>query len=184
MNNPSKSGLQPVKKQLAYRLFYPQVPTVLCAKHGRTVAAMPANSCVPLSDSPALIGVAVRIGSNTEKVLTRTLSFSLSWLDYSERSRKMIADLSSKGRQGTDKLKASGIQYESIGGVPVLKEAKAFIVCRKMSAEQYGDHVLFVGIIQAVRASSDFTEDEYWRFETYKPMLYLGSNRKQPFATL
>ncbi|MDG6996574.1 MAG: flavin reductase family protein, partial [Nitrososphaerota archaeon] len=183
-SNLPRSALQLVKKQVAYRLFYPQVPVILCAKHGRSVAAMPANSCMPLSDSPTLVGVSVRNGSKTEKVLSKAPSFSLCWLGYSVESERIVNDLSSKAGSEADKLKTFGIPYKTIGGVPVLDDSEAFIVCRKMSSEEIGDHTLFVGIIQTARASSDFSEDEYWRFNSYKPMLYLGSNKKHLFATL
>ena len=183
MNNLPEGALRFVKKQLAYRLFYPQVPVIVCAKYGRSIAAMPAVSCISLSDSPTLLGVSVKIGTKTEKVLSRAQSFSLCWLDYSKKTEKVVSDLSAKAPSGLDKLHALGIQYNTIGGVPVLKDSIAFIVCRKTSAEEHGDHILFVGIIMTARASGDFADEEYWKFDKYKPILYLGSNKKKPFRS-
>lgn len=184
MTNSSRNDLRLVKKQLAYRLLYPQVPAVLCSRNGKTIAAMPAVSCISLSNSPALIGAAVKIGSNTERTVSKSSNFSLCWLGYSSKSQKIIADLSSKGKQGSDKLMEFGIRYESTRGVPVLDASKAYVVCRKVSSERFGDHMFFVGMILEVKASKDFTDQEYWKFETYKPILYLGSNRKQAFMTI
>ena len=181
MSTSSRFSISP---EICYRLFYPQVPAILCAKHEEAVSAMPANSCISLSHSPALVGVSVRTGSKTEKVLSNAREFSLCWLNYSEKSKKEIIKLSSKAPDGSDKLKRLKIGYKIIGGVPVLLGSEAFLLCRKVSSKRFGDHVLFVGKVKIARASRDFTTNLYWSFEKYKPLLYLGSNKEKPFSTL
>ncbi len=173
-----------VSPEICYRLFYPQVPAILCAKREKSVAAMPATSCISISNSPAHVGVSVRAGSKTEKVLSNSSEFSLCWLNYSEKSKKVITKLSSESPASSNKLKTLGISYRIIGGVPVLPESEAFVLCQKISSERLGDHVLFVGKVTLANASRDFTANLYWNFEEYKPLLYLGSNKEQPFSTL
>lgn len=181
MITSSKLSISP---KICYRLFYPQVPLILCARHGKAVAAMPANSCISLSNSPALVGVSVRMGSKTEKILSNARQFSLNWLNYSERSKKTIIKLSSKAPVGSDKLKELEIGYRIFSGVPMLLQSEAFLVCRKTAAIKSGDHILFVGKVRSAEASKDFTEDSYWRFDKYSPVLYLGSIKERPFVTL
>lgn len=173
-----------IPPSVSYRLFYPQVPSVLCAKQGRDLAAMPANSCMPISNSPAMIGVSVRTGSKTEEVLSRAKNFSLSWLGYSKESIESITKLADKVLDSPDKLKTCGISYLMVSQIPVLAEAVAFVICRIASSYRFGDHVLFVGRIRSAKATKDFTNEMYWRFEKYRPILYLGSNRKNRFTTL
>lgn len=169
---------------ISYRLFYPQVPAIVCAKYRNEIAAMPANSCISLSNSPALVGVAVRSESKTARLLSSSKNFSLSWLTYSKKAEKYVDQLSSKSPPEPNKLTALGIPYKTVEGVPVITEAIAFLICHKYSVKRYGDHTLFVGRVKSAKSSRDFSKDNYWRFKEYKPMLYLGSNKKDPFTTL
>jgi flavin reductase (DIM6/NTAB) family NADH-FMN oxidoreductase RutF len=83
-----------------------------------------------------------------------------------------------------DKLKEHNIQYQIIRGVPILKDVCAFAVCRVQNRIATGDHDLFIASVTYSRAIHDFTADEYWRFEDYKPILYVGSIRPNPLITL
>lgn len=96
----------------------------------------------------------------------------------------MIAQLSSIAAKSDDKLAAFGIDYRLLRGAPVLRDSAAFLVCNKRSVMRLGDHDLFIGEVKVARASEDFVAEEYWRFKEYKPILYLGSNRSNPFATI
>ena len=126
-----------------------------------------------------MIAVSVRKGSKTNAVLKKAKNFSINWLDL--RNRKIVAQLSS-GNRSPDKLKALNIPYLIVFGAPVLNASVAYAICKKESEFEAGDHDLFVGRLLGAMASLDF--DENWRFEDYKPVLYLGSNFRNPFATL
>lgn len=164
--------------ELSYRLFYPQVPSILCVKK-RSVAAMPAVSAVSVSDSPARIGVSVNKASNTRRVLRQARSFSLSWIPYNKRS---IVSKLSKSSSNNDKLRALGIKYRMIMGAPVLDEACAYVILEKQKVIDVGDHDFFIGRVLGAMASLDF--DEYWKFKDYSPILYLGSRHKKSFKTI
>jgi len=163
----------------AYRLFYPQVPVILSAKYRSLAAAMPANSCMSVSDEPAMIGVSVRRESKTNAVLKKAKNFSINWLNLSDK--KIVSQLSSTNKS-QNKLKALNIPYSLVFAAPVLKVSAAYIICQKESVFEVGDHDLFVGRLLGAMASLDF--DESWKFEDYKPVLYLGSNFRNPFSTL
>jgi flavin reductase (DIM6/NTAB) family NADH-FMN oxidoreductase RutF len=180
--------LQEVDGSVLYRLFNPQVPVVVCSKHREEVAAMPANSCVSISDSPSMVALAIRIGSRTNRVVSRSRSFSISWVNYTaDKSRDIILKLSGgvpRKEEEPDKLKALGIPYALVRGIPVPSGAQAFALCEVERKERTGDHDLFVARSRLVRASRDFTRDQYWRFRSYRPALYLGSIRSKPMVTL
>ncbi len=126
-----------------------------------------------------MIAVSVRKGSKTNGVLKKAKNFSINWLNL--RNRKIVAQLSSENKS-QDKLKALDIPYLLVFGSPVLNVSVAYVICKKESEFETGDHALFIGRLIGAMASLDF--DENWKFEDYKPALYLGSNFRNPFSTL
>jgi flavin reductase (DIM6/NTAB) family NADH-FMN oxidoreductase RutF len=132
-----------------------------------------------VSNTPPLIGVSVRTGSKTDAVLKNSKNFSVNWLGYSERK---YIDLLAKGGDSPDKLTSNKIPFDEIMDAPVLKKSAAYAICQKESVHQIGDHELFVGLVIGSMASLDF--DENWKFNGYRPILYLGSESRKPYATL
>jgi flavin reductase (DIM6/NTAB) family NADH-FMN oxidoreductase RutF len=182
------NDLERVKPTIVYRLFNPQVPVIICSKSKKDVAAMPANSCSPVSDSPPLISIALKKGIRTNKIIRSSLLFSINWVNFNpESSRRIILDLaktSESEKRSSDKLMENKIPYVIVKGAPVLKRACAFAICRVQKRLTTGDHDLFIGRVSIARAIQDFTKDEYWRFEDYKPVLYIGSIRPYPLMTI
>lgn len=173
-----------ITQPIVYRLFNPQVPAILCSKKGAEVAAMPANSCSSLSDSPPMVSVALKKGLRTNRIVRLSSLFSISWLSFdAPSSRKIVMDLA-KPTDSRDKLKENGVPYFLVRGTPVPREACAYAVCKVTRRLSAGDHDLFLATVIEARAISDFIEDGYWRFETYKPILYLGSVKSDPLTTI
>ena len=140
---------------------------------------MPANSCMPISDDPPLLAVSVRRGSKTNRVLKRSKTFSVNWIGFSDR--KLIT-LLSESSKFPDKLKALKIPYQEIMSTPVISMAQAYAICERKSVQEAGDHDLTIGGLVGSMASIDF--DENWKFEDYRPILYLGSNFRDPYTTI
>ncbi len=161
-----------MRPDLVYRLFYPQVPAILCSKAIR-VAAMPVVSAMPVSHDPLIIAVSVKRGNATNEVMRKSKTFSLNWIDF--RKRRLVARLAEAGRS-KDKLKAYNIPYYTVLNSPVLKDALAFAILKKERVIRIGDHDLFFGLVIGAMASLDF--DLYWKFKKYSPILYLGSRGK------
>lgn len=169
-----------LKPELVYRLFYPQVPTILCAK-SKLVSAMPVASAIQVSNFPSRIAVSIRKSLNTSSVLRKADSFSLNWLDYKDRN--LIRELSTfRAKKNRDKLQSLKIPYRMVLGAPVLDNSLAYVILEKERMIDVGDHNLFIGHVVGAMASLDF--DEYWKFKKYKPVLYLGSPHKRTFSTL
>lgn len=186
-NLPKAKQLGSVEPSTVYRLFNPQVPVVICSRSGKDVAAMPANSCSSSSDSPPMITVSLRRGTSTNKVLQRSSIFSINWLNFQPKnSRSIILKLSqpSKDSHDPDKLHFYKIPYTLIRKTPVLSQACAYALCRVVKQVRTGDHDLFIAKVVKALALRDFTADGYWRFEDYKPILYVGSIRDDPLLTI
>ncbi len=168
-----------VRPEHVYRLFYPSVPSILCAKW-KAVSAMPVSSAVAVSDSPARIAVAVKKGLGTDLIMRRAPAFSLNWLDSQKRG--LVTRLSRGKIRSKDKLGSLKISYMILMKTPVLEDSLAYVILEKEKTLDVGDHHLFIGRVIGAMASLDF--DQYWKFREYRPILYLGSGNKKTFATL
>lgn len=174
MEADDSDKLKDVPPSKAHRLFYPGVPVVLCAKAEARVSAMPVVSCLALSESPPMVGVACNPTSFTYWLLRKSGTFSLCWLDR-RWARGMEYLASKSGRGGSaDKVHEAGLRHKKgrVLNVPVLSESEAAMECTVASTLGFGDHILVVGRVESAYASSDFRD--YWRFRTYEPILYTG----------
>jgi flavin reductase ActVB len=157
-----------------YRILYPAVPAVLAvyAEGGRTFA-MPAVSITSLSGSPPLLGVSIAPNHATHSAIVRTRRFSVSWFDkrYSLALEKLGT---TSALEVDDKLASVGLHHTPDGrsSVPVIEEADAHLECVLVARRRTGDHDLLISRVDRARVSEDF--GEYWRFESYKPILYAG----------
>jgi len=193
-SDPRKLGRFAYLKEIApattYRLFNPRVPVIICSKSGSKVAAMPANSCSSVSDSPPIISIAIRKGIRTNKIVRSSSHFSINWLSFEpESSRTIVLDLgkpsnSRKDAGLEDKLKEFGVAYSLVSNIPVLRMACAFALCKVKRWISTGDHDLFIASVMSAKASPDFTADGYWKLRDYKPILYVGSIRSNPLITI
>jgi flavin reductase (DIM6/NTAB) family NADH-FMN oxidoreductase RutF len=146
---------------------------VLAARWGKTVAAMPVVSYAALSEDPPLFGVACAKDSFTLRTSKAARAFSVSLLG--EEHVDALTHLAShKGKDGADKLDAAGLRHRRGAklGAPVILGSAATLECSLVRTLRIGDHVLLVGRIESAFADSDFRD--YWRFASYRPMLYAG----------
>jgi len=155
--------------------------------YGKHVAAMTANSVMSVSDSPPKVSVAISAKSRTCSIIRGSRRFSINWLSYDASSRRAVIELSKPFRESSehyDKLKYCKIPYRLVSETPVLKQAEAFAICSVTWIRRTGDHFLIVAGVTQASATADFINEGYWMFKDYEPILYLGSNRKEPLTTL
>ena len=158
---------------LIHRLFYPAVPSLMCASEGSNVSAMPVVSYLSISTTPPMLGVACSRDSFTARLASSSRAFSLCFLD--RRFVRMVSLLAARsGRGAGDKLAAVGLRHKRGKKVsaPVVLESVAVLECSVQSRRRLGDHYLLVGRVEAAYASSDFRG--YWKFKEYDPILYTG----------
>jgi len=162
-----------VDPSLIHRLFYPQVPLVMAAMHGRRVSAMPVVSYASVSDRPPMVVVACNPEGFTCKLAQRAGSFSLSLLDRGHVGAfARLATVS--GTKVKDKLSDAGLEYSPGTSlkVPVIKEALSTLECSLKSKKKTGDHLLLVANVEAAYSTDAFTD--FWDYSRYKPLLYTG----------
>lgn len=165
--------MKAVDPSLAHRLFYPDVPAVLAASHRESVSGMPVVSFMSLSEQPPIVGVSCAAKSFTLKLAIASGAFTLCILD--RKHVRSIAYLAShSGKEGSDKLKASGLRHRWGRRVhaPVISDSVAVLECAPVGRSTIGDHTLLLGFVAAAFASADF--QDYWRFKSYRPLLYAG----------
>jgi flavin reductase (DIM6/NTAB) family NADH-FMN oxidoreductase RutF len=163
--------MSPVEPSRVYRLLYPAVPAIISCSDGGTIYAMPVVSIMSLSEDPPLIGVSSSPKHSTHGAIVRAGCFSLSWVDASlVRSLEVLGTTGSSG----DKLRSAGLSHTrgKTLDVPLVEGAAASLECSLHARHVFGDHELLVGEVRDARASEDF--QEYWRFQTYDPVLYTG----------
>ncbi|MDG6954550.1 MAG: flavin reductase family protein [Nitrososphaerota archaeon] len=162
-----------VDPSLIHRLFYPQVPLVMAARHGGRVSAMPVVSYLVASENPPMVGVACAPKGFTCRLALKAGSFSLSVLDRSRRDAVSRLATTS-GAEVEDKLSEVGLKYEAGKRVnaPVLRDALATLECTLKSSKRAGDHLLLLGSVESASASDAFTDR--WDYARYRPILYTG----------
>jgi flavin reductase (DIM6/NTAB) family NADH-FMN oxidoreductase RutF len=165
--------MSPVDLSKLYRLLYPAVPAIISCSDRSLVYAMPVVSVVSLSNSPPLIGVSSSPEHSTHKAIINARCFSLSWVDAS--LVRAVEVLGTTAHSTVDKLQAAGLKHRrgSALDVPIIEGSVASLECSLYARQTLGDHELLVGRVLEARASEDF--QEYWKFQTYSPILYAGT---------
>jgi len=152
---------------------------VVAAKSGNLVAAMPANSCMPVSHDPPLFAVSIKTTAKTARVINESQKFSVNWIGFSERK---IINLMTQSNDSPDKLASLQIPYFQVFDTPVLSRAVGYAVCEAISTQPTGDHELIIAKVLGAMATLDF--DQNWKFEEYQPILYLGSSFRNPYGRM
>lgn len=162
---------------MIYRLFYPVVPVLVVAKHGSQVSGLTAIWYCPLSFNPPTIGVSLSPNHQTYKLLTRSRRFSLCWLDVKHsKSLDFVGRISAS--QVKNKIVAAGLSVIAgkEGRTPMVREAVAVLDCRLKKKIRFGTHDLLVGFVASAYSSRDF--QEYWKYKSYHPAIYTGTDVK------
>jgi flavin reductase (DIM6/NTAB) family NADH-FMN oxidoreductase RutF len=170
--------MRKVELSKVYRLLYPAVPAVVAALDAGETFAMPVVSMISLSNDPPLVGISSSKSHTTYKAILRARRFSVAWLDAEHRPAVEYLG-STSASTVRDKLLASGLHFSAKGSppVPIIKEARATLVCSVKELRRYGDHELIVGHVLHAEADRDF--GEYWNFNEYDPILYTGLGRPE-----
>jgi len=181
--------LREVNPGLFHYVIYPATVPIIAAKLGGEVGAMPAVWTTAISMSPPLLFTALAPERRTYRLVRESGYFTVNFLDFSRvESLALAGDVSARFAPG--KLERAGIRLVEARKVPsvAVEGAVAVIECSLHAVlDVGGDHDIFIGRVEAVYVSDDFT-DGGWRLETYKPILYVGRTRrpgpvKRRFAT-
>jgi flavin reductase (DIM6/NTAB) family NADH-FMN oxidoreductase RutF len=150
------------ERQEALKTFmrkYPQAVTVLTTKIEGTYHGMTIGSLTSVSLDPPLILVAIDRSSRLYGQLQRLDFFAIHLLSseqvwLSERFAGRVPGLADK---------FGGLEVEEgPGGVPIIKDCNAHLVCRLYKIYDAGDHVLVLGEVIYSAVKGDF-----------RPLIYL-----------
>jgi 3-hydroxy-9,10-secoandrosta-1,3,5(10)-triene-9,17-dione monooxygenase reductase component len=103
-----------------------------------------ANSFNSLSLEPPLVLWSLRAGSPSLPAFEAATRFAVNVLAESQ------LDLSRRFASPLDDKFAEGQWAPGAGGVPVLAGCAAVLECRRLSQQRVGDHVLFIGQVDAL----------------------------------
>jgi len=165
--------MNPVEPSKVYRLLYPQVPAIVSCNRNGVVFAMPVVSIISMSNDPPLVGVAISPSHATHGAISAPRCFSVCWLDASHL--RAVEILGSTPPTTSDKLKSAGLRHHPGRelGAPIIQGSVAALECSLHSRQAFGDHDLLVGNVRDAQANDDFRG--YWRFRSYSPILYVGT---------
>lgn len=108
---------------------------------------MTANLVIQVAVEPKLVGVAVDATAVTAGLITAGRAFSVNLLPRTERNlvRRFVKPVTDVRVEDGAVVAMAGQPVLLAGGVPVLRDALAALVCQVRHRLDLGSHVLFVG---------------------------------------
>ena len=117
------------------------VYVVSTVDHGRPTGCI-ANSIMQITSSPATIAVSINHDNYTNRCIEASGMFAFSIL--SETSDPGL--IGTFGFQcGKDVNKFDGIAYETVEGMPVVKDSCGYVVCKVIDRMETATHTVFLG---------------------------------------
>jgi len=121
--------------------------TIITLENGGMVHGMTANAFASVSLEPPLVLVCVDQSTATHELLTEKQRFGINVLAVDQESiSRYYAD---PDRLHIDAEEKAGARFERTRhGTPVLCGALAYLECRLHSAQEAGDHTIFVATVE------------------------------------
>ena len=117
-----------------------------------------ANSIMQITSSPATIAASINHDNYTNGCIEKSGVFSFSILAENSPS----ALIGTFGFQsGKDADKFSGVDYEMISGVPVVKNTCGYVVCKVIDKMETATHTVFLGEVIAAEVYDSLPEMTY-----------------------
>jgi flavin reductase (DIM6/NTAB) family NADH-FMN oxidoreductase RutF len=154
-------------------------PVVLVTTTWRGRAnVMPLSWHTPLSSAPPVIGIAVEQSRHTAEMISHAQEFAL---NFPKRPYlHHVQYLGAMSGEQMDKLDALQMQTFAATSItaPLIEGCAAWVECEVVEVTPIGDHILFAGLVTAVRVDPDSFADGHWRFglEEDRALHFLGGN--------
>jgi len=131
--------------------------TVVTACSGDVIHGMTVSAFTEVSLDPPLVLVCCDVTSNTHEVMAEGGVFAVNILARDQES------LSNRFASKKDEWRRfEGLSWETeVTGSPILPDTVAALDCRVVAAHEAGDHVVYVGEVEALRVDA-----------TREPLLY------------
>lgn len=158
--------------------YYPVIPTVVIVKSGDIMDALAVAWNMALSFEPPLFGIAISPERYSYKLLRKSGEFTANFLTFDNLG--IIAAVGRTSGREIDKFSSYKIKTSPSSTIetPILKEAYTAYECKVVKQYRTGDHVLFVGEIQAVhyQAKCFGKKEKIPELKKFTPALYLGAD--------
>jgi len=132
--------------------------TIVTSRHGDAIHGMTVSAFSSVSLHPPLVLVCADKTSDTNGVIARSGRFAVNVLALGQRA---LSDRFAVQRD--EQLRFADVAWsEAVTGAPLLDDALVGIDCRVDASHDAGDHVIYVGRVEALRQR----EGEpllYWR---------------------
>ena len=124
--------------------------TIVTARDGDQIHGMTVSAFTEVSLDPPLVLVCCDVSSNTHEVLARGGVFAVNILARDQES------LSNRFASKKDEWRRfDGLAWETeVTGAPILPDTVAALDCRVIAAHEAGDHVIYVGEVEALRVDA------------------------------
>jgi flavin reductase (DIM6/NTAB) family NADH-FMN oxidoreductase RutF len=144
--------------------------TVVTARAGERIHGMTVSAFTEASLQPPLVLVCADKASHTHPVIAEGGVFAVNILASEQ------AELSNRFASKHDEFRRfEGVSWDTaVTGAPLLAGALAALDCRVVAAHDAGDHVVYVGEVQAVRLDAErqpllYHGGRYGRFRPTEP---------------
>jgi flavin reductase (DIM6/NTAB) family NADH-FMN oxidoreductase RutF len=138
-----------VDAKLALRRLASAVSVVTCHDDVRNYA-MTATSVSALSMEPPSILICVNRSTEFHKALDRAHEFAINILG---RAHLSVSKACSGEASGESRFRTGA--WDTSGAAPVLADAQAAIICRKVKGMRFGTHTIFMGGIVSVTTNGE-----------------------------
>ena len=118
-----------------------------------------ANSIMQITSSPATVAVSLNHDNYTNSCVEKSGFFSFSILGQ-ESDPSLIGSFGFRTSKEADKYE--GVDYEMVGGCPVIKDSCGYVVCRVVNRMETATHTVFLGEVIEAEVSQ----------AQYQPMTY------------
>lgn len=152
MMNERQEGLR------TFMRLYPQGVTIVTATFNGRPFGMTVSSFTSVSMNPPLVMMAISRSANTHKAFINSQIFAVHLLS-SDQAR--LSEIFAGRLKPEDRFE--GISYdEGPEGVPILRDAPAYLICKKYKIYEAGDHDLILCEILEVAVKR----------QDFKPLIY------------
>ena len=143
---------------------WPSGVTIVTARSGSRIHGMTVSAFTSVSLTPPLVLVCADKSSHTHPLIAEGGVFAANILAAGQEA------LSNRFASKKDEdRRFEGVEwYEGVTGAPILRGVVAALDCRVVSAHDAGDHVIYVGLVEAIETQP--AEPLVYHAGSYRPL--------------
>ena len=125
---------------------------IIATKDGERLCGCTANSAIQVTAEPATIAISINVNNYTNKCIKQTGQFTLNILGVNN-DPLLIGSFGFRSSKDCDKFE--NVNYEIIDGLPILKDANSYFICKVKNTLEVGTHTIFVADITDCKKQND-----------------------------